>query len=243
MLGTIQSSLLYNALSSQSSHSPPRSTDSLSPSATVSTTSASFARTGRTHLLHFPLRLAAEKRKFWVVGPKKLKTFNWIKATNFGLVELLVVFYEPKLWENGISDTFLSHIFSATKQRVKVLIVTEKCKLGVGFPILLIPKKNKRCAWRFCNFSFLFLHFPSKITPYSVSEYCFCEKKKLIMFNLFDIFWCERLPVPVISVGNLTWGGNGKTPMVEFIARWLSDSGISPLILTRVLFTFCFLTL
>ncbi|KAL6999272.1 tetraacyldisaccharide 4'-kinase, partial [Sarracenia purpurea var. burkii] len=41
------------------------------------------------------------------------------------------------------------------------------------------------------------------------------------------------LPVPVISVGNLTWGGNGKTPMVEFIARWLDDSGISPLILTR----------
>lgn len=43
----------------------------------------------------------------------------------------------------------------------------------------------------------------------------------------------RRLPVPLISVGNLTWGGNGKTPMVEFIARWLADSGISPLILTR----------
>ncbi|KAL7186568.1 hypothetical protein ACSBR2_028325 [Camellia fascicularis] len=43
----------------------------------------------------------------------------------------------------------------------------------------------------------------------------------------------HRLQVPVISVGNLTWGGNGKTPMVEFIARWLADSGISPLILTR----------
>ena len=40
--------------------------------------------------------------------------------------------------------------------------------------------------------------------------------------------------MPVISVGNLTWGGNGKTPMVEFIASWLADSGISPLILTRV---------
>lgn len=47
--------------------------------------------------------------------------------------------------------------------------------------------------------------------------------------------------MPVISVGNLTWGGNGKTPMVEFIARWLLDFGISPLILTRVLFLLCFL--
>ncbi|XP_062168797.1 probable tetraacyldisaccharide 4'-kinase, mitochondrial [Alnus glutinosa] len=52
-------------------------------------------------------------------------------------------------------------------------------------------------------------------------------------FYHFGLFRKHRLPVPVISVGNLTWGGNGKTPMVEFIARWLSDSGISPLILTR----------
>ncbi|MCD7452121.1 hypothetical protein HAX54_015038 [Datura stramonium] len=43
----------------------------------------------------------------------------------------------------------------------------------------------------------------------------------------------DRLPVPVISVGNLTWGGNGKTPMVEFLAVWLAAAGISPLILTR----------
>ncbi|CAL2254697.1 unnamed protein product [Prunus armeniaca] len=47
------------------------------------------------------------------------------------------------------------------------------------------------------------------------------------------LFRKHRLPVPVISVGNLTWGGNGKTPMAEFIARFLADSGISPLILTR----------
>ncbi|XP_070037615.1 putative tetraacyldisaccharide 4'-kinase, mitochondrial isoform X3 [Nicotiana tabacum] len=44
----------------------------------------------------------------------------------------------------------------------------------------------------------------------------------------------DRLPVPVISVGNLTWGGNGKTPMVEFLALWLAAAGISPLILTRL---------
>ncbi|KNA04438.1 hypothetical protein SOVF_199810 isoform A [Spinacia oleracea] len=43
----------------------------------------------------------------------------------------------------------------------------------------------------------------------------------------------QRLPVPVISVGNLTWGGNGKTPMVEFLCHWFCNSGISPLILSR----------
>ncbi|KAL6880375.1 hypothetical protein ACP4OV_011940 [Aristida adscensionis] len=43
----------------------------------------------------------------------------------------------------------------------------------------------------------------------------------------------RALPVPVVSVGNLTWGGNGKTPMVEFLARGFHDMGISPLLLTR----------
>ncbi|CAA7394348.1 unnamed protein product [Spirodela intermedia] len=42
-----------------------------------------------------------------------------------------------------------------------------------------------------------------------------------------------RLPVPVVSVGNLTWGGNGKTPMTEFVARIFLDTGMAPLILTR----------
>ncbi|KAL3677475.1 hypothetical protein R1sor_027423 [Riccia sorocarpa] len=42
-----------------------------------------------------------------------------------------------------------------------------------------------------------------------------------------------RLPVPVVSVGNITWGGNGKTPMVETLSRWFLGAGICPLILTR----------
>ena len=48
------------------------------------------------------------------------------------------------------------------------------------------------------------------------------------------LFYFLRLPVPVMSVGNLTWGGNGKTPMTEFIARFFLESGVVPLILTRV---------
>ncbi len=43
----------------------------------------------------------------------------------------------------------------------------------------------------------------------------------------------ERLPVKVISVGNLTVGGTGKTPMVEHLARRLRERGLRVAILTR----------
>jgi tetraacyldisaccharide 4'-kinase len=42
-----------------------------------------------------------------------------------------------------------------------------------------------------------------------------------------------RLARPVISVGNLTVGGSGKTPVVEAIARLLLSEGERPAILTR----------
>jgi tetraacyldisaccharide 4'-kinase len=39
--------------------------------------------------------------------------------------------------------------------------------------------------------------------------------------------------VPVISVGNLTLGGTGKTPLVRWIARYLADQGRRVAILSR----------
>lgn len=42
-----------------------------------------------------------------------------------------------------------------------------------------------------------------------------------------------RLPGRVVSVGNLTLGGTGKTPMVEWIARWLLDRDVPTAVLTR----------
>jgi tetraacyldisaccharide 4'-kinase len=42
-----------------------------------------------------------------------------------------------------------------------------------------------------------------------------------------------RLPCPVVSVGNLTVGGTGKTPAVELVARWLADDGRRVAVVSR----------
>ncbi|MGR3311422.1 MAG: tetraacyldisaccharide 4'-kinase [Candidatus Brocadiales bacterium] len=42
-----------------------------------------------------------------------------------------------------------------------------------------------------------------------------------------------KVSVPVISIGNITMGGTGKTPMVEFVARYLSGKGKKVAILSR----------
>lgn len=43
----------------------------------------------------------------------------------------------------------------------------------------------------------------------------------------------RSLDVPVISVGNITTGGTGKTPLVVWIARWLGERGLSVALLSR----------
>ncbi len=42
-----------------------------------------------------------------------------------------------------------------------------------------------------------------------------------------------RVGVPVVSIGNLTTGGTGKTPMVRYVARWLRDCGVRVTLLSR----------
>jgi tetraacyldisaccharide 4'-kinase len=52
---------------------------------------------------------------------------------------------------------------------------------------------------------------------------------------LYDWGWFDqrRLPVPVLSVGNLTLGGTGKTPVVIMLADWLLAQGKRVAILSR----------
>ncbi len=43
----------------------------------------------------------------------------------------------------------------------------------------------------------------------------------------------RRAPLPVISVGGLTVGGSGKTPIAAAVGRWLTDAGHAVAVLTR----------
>ncbi len=51
----------------------------------------------------------------------------------------------------------------------------------------------------------------------------------------YDRGWLrvERAAVPVVSVGNLTVGGTGKTPCVEYVARLYREHGLRVAVLSR----------
>ncbi len=52
---------------------------------------------------------------------------------------------------------------------------------------------------------------------------------------LFDRGWkrVHTVPVPVVAIGNLTLGGTGKTPCVEYVAQFYRDRGVQVAILSR----------
>ncbi len=49
----------------------------------------------------------------------------------------------------------------------------------------------------------------------------------------YGFFRRANFRVPVISVGNLTFGGTGKTPMILWLADHLASRGLTPVVLTR----------
>jgi tetraacyldisaccharide 4'-kinase len=53
--------------------------------------------------------------------------------------------------------------------------------------------------------------------------------------RMYERGWKEthRAAVPIISVGNLTAGGTGKTPCVEYVARYLRGRDLRVAVLSR----------
>jgi tetraacyldisaccharide 4'-kinase len=57
-------------------------------------------------------------------------------------------------------------------------------------------------------------------------------KSRLHLYNK-GVLRQKRLPCKVVSVGNLTVGGTGKTPVVEYIAHFLKGLGINVAVISR----------
>src|SRR5215470_17503235 len=73
--------------------------------------------------------------------------------------------------------------------------------------------------------SYPFIYVPAKLYELGVRA-----RAALYENGLFET---RGLKAPVISVGNLTVGGSGKTPCVAFLARLLRDEGYEVAILSR----------
>lgn len=53
--------------------------------------------------------------------------------------------------------------------------------------------------------------------------------------RLFDLgtFHSYKAAVPVVSIGNITMGGTGKTPLVDYVVKYYTERGLKPAILSR----------
>jgi tetraacyldisaccharide 4'-kinase len=70
-----------------------------------------------------------------------------------------------------------------------------------------------------------FIYAPAKLYELGV--------RARVAFYENELLEARRLNTPVISVGNMTVGGSGKTPCVAFLARFLGDEGYDVAILSR----------
>ncbi len=62
--------------------------------------------------------------------------------------------------------------------------------------------------------------------------YCTLVKVRAVLYKK-SIFKQKRLPCRVISVGNLTVGGTGKTPITIYLAKMLAESGCKVAVVSR----------
>jgi tetraacyldisaccharide 4'-kinase len=86
----------------------------------------------------------------------------------------------------------------------------------------LLYKKEKSLWSRIYLFPLYLLSIP----------YQWAVKARVFFYDA-GLLKTKRLPCPVISVGNITIGGTGKTPLTMLLARGLKERGITIAILSR----------
>ena len=64
------------------------------------------------------------------------------------------------------------------------------------------------------------------LIPFTIIYYLLSELNRLLTKK-------NKLDKPVISIGNITWGGSGKTPMTIEVAKYILSLGKTPVILSR----------
>lgn len=62
--------------------------------------------------------------------------------------------------------------------------------------------------------------------------YATLHRSRQILYGV-GILRSHKFPCPVVSVGNITAGGTGKTPLVEFLVRWFARKNFRIAILAR----------
>ncbi len=55
-------------------------------------------------------------------------------------------------------------------------------------------------------------------------------RRRLLSFGIIKPY---SSIVPTVSIGNISWGGTGKTPVVEFLASWALQRALKATVLTR----------
>ncbi len=91
-----------------------------------------------------------------------------------------------------------------------------------AYYIDLVEDKRKGALAALFSFLLLLLSF---VYGFFVKLFLSCYRIKL--------FKSTKLDCRLISVGNITWGGTGKTPLVETLAKFLQQEGKNPTVLIR----------
>lgn len=62
--------------------------------------------------------------------------------------------------------------------------------------------------------------------------YSFIMRQRRILYGS-GVFRCHMPACPCISIGNIAWGGTGKTPLTGWFLQWAEERGLKAVVLSR----------